>query len=237
MRTRRAIFVTCAALLGTLALPGEAASAPNPRILNADTSLSARLTPRRPSPRPAVSGGISYPLAATIGIAGVLLGAVAGARAVRRNRGPARALSKPPVQTELPERVRGPDAPVVPPAHIGQPQRDPEAEPPRVRVDHRSDRRREIDGERLALALIDLMFVVPDEEVASRLRHILRHAGFEEITPNGQRFDPTLHKWVGTRPAASGQDGIIAATRRAGWRAGDRFLFVPEVLVYRNGDG
>jgi len=87
--------------------------------------------------------------------------------------------------------------------------------------------------ERLAAAIIQLAEVVPDREVAVRLQSALHDGGVEPIDATGERFDPTRHVAVGSRPAARlDEQGRVAAMRRPGYRFGDQVIRQPEVVVY-----
>ena len=67
------------------------------------------------------------------------------------------------------------------------------------------------------------------------LAQALKRAGITKIEPAaGTRFDPDLHKSVGTSPAESAdQHMLVATTNRPGWRDvdGDE-IRQPEVTVY-----
>lgn len=60
----------------------------------------------------------------------------------------------------------------------------------------------------------------------------LRSAGVESFDPAGERFDPSLHEALSTRPAADGEEaGVVAETLQRGYSLGDVLIRPARVVV------
>jgi molecular chaperone GrpE len=68
--------------------------------------------------------------------------------------------------------------------------------------------------------------------VYRELKEVLEGAGVEAYDPTGERFDPSWHEALSTRPAADGEDsGVIVETLAKGYRSDGRVLRAARVVV------
>jgi molecular chaperone GrpE (heat shock protein) len=73
------------------------------------------------------------------------------------------------------------------------------------------------------------------QDVVEDADMILERHGVEALVPQpGACFDRRDHRAIGTKPTADpALDGVIAETRRSGYRFGARIIQFPEVALYR----
>jgi molecular chaperone GrpE len=68
--------------------------------------------------------------------------------------------------------------------------------------------------------------------VYRELEGALAAAGIEAIDPTGERFDPSLHEALSSRPASDGEEpGVVAETVQRGYRIGDTLVRPARVVV------
>jgi molecular chaperone GrpE len=68
--------------------------------------------------------------------------------------------------------------------------------------------------------------------VYGELRAALERAGVETYDPTGERFDPTLHEALATRPGDDGVDpGVVLETLEKGYRLDGQVLRAARVIV------
>jgi hypothetical protein len=90
-----------------------------------------------------------------------------------------------------------------------------------------------VDRARLVNALVELVPSLP-ADVASTATRALADAGVTPWVPNAERFDPLLHRAVGSEPAPSPEQArTIARTERPGFVDRGTPLARPLVVVYR----
>jgi len=59
----------------------------------------------------------------------------------------------------------------------------------------------------------------------------LNNHGIEAFDPIGERFDPTWHQALTTKPSKDHEPGIVIATERKGYRLGDQLIRPALVIV------
>ena len=60
----------------------------------------------------------------------------------------------------------------------------------------------------------------------------LRGAGVEPFDPSGEKFDPSLHEALSTRPAANGEEsGVVVETLQRGYSLGETLIRPARVIV------
>jgi molecular chaperone GrpE len=67
--------------------------------------------------------------------------------------------------------------------------------------------------------------------VLRELRETLRRAGVEAYDPAGEKFDPTWHEALSTRPAEGGPAGVVVETLDKGYRLDGRVIRPARVVV------
>ena len=67
--------------------------------------------------------------------------------------------------------------------------------------------------------------------VHSELIALLERNGVEQFDPAGERFDPTLHEALSTRPAEDGDPGVVIDVVEKGYRADGSVLRPARVVV------
>jgi hypothetical protein len=228
VQTAPATGATTAPATGVTSVPGTASPSNTSSVAKGDTTTVRSPTNQRPTGgNTSGGGGIGAAVVVIIAIVAALVGGLVGTLTGRRQPRRSDADRGPGDRSYPPRLVDG--------SRTGERQvraselRPAPPPPARERPAAPQDG---VDGGTLALDIIDLMFVVPDTEVKQRLRRALKHAGLEEITPTGDRFDPRHHKAIGARSGTPDQEGRIAETSRPGWRTPHGSLFDPEVFVY-----
>jgi molecular chaperone GrpE len=76
--------------------------------------------------------------------------------------------------------------------------------------------------------------------VHRELESALASAGIEPIDPAGERFDPSLHEALSSRPATDGEEpGVVVETVQRGYRIGETLVRPARVVVTSSevGDG
>lgn len=86
--------------------------------------------------------------------------------------------------------------------------------------------------------MIEVRDLVTIEAVRGRILEALQRAGIEEISPDGQTFDPTKHHAIDRVPTTNPTDhNRVAFTERPGYRDGNVLVRPPDVGVYRLKEG
>jgi molecular chaperone GrpE len=67
--------------------------------------------------------------------------------------------------------------------------------------------------------------------VLDELRAKLKAAGVEAYDPQGERFDPSLHEALSTRPEEGTESGIVVETVEKGYRLNGQVLRPARVVV------
>lgn len=67
--------------------------------------------------------------------------------------------------------------------------------------------------------------------VDDQLKKSLSEQGLEELTPNGETFDPNLHECISHQPSNEVAEDHIIETVRAGYRLNERLLRAASVIV------
>jgi molecular chaperone GrpE len=68
--------------------------------------------------------------------------------------------------------------------------------------------------------------------VHRELESALGAAGIEAIDPAGEKFDPSLHEALSSRPAEDGEDsGVVVETVQRGYRLGETLIRPARVVV------
>ena len=60
---------------------------------------------------------------------------------------------------------------------------------------------------------------------------MLRRNGVEAVEPAGERFDPTVHEAISTRPADGAEPGLVVDVVEKGYRLGDAVIRPARVVV------
>ena len=60
---------------------------------------------------------------------------------------------------------------------------------------------------------------------------VLRRNGVEAVEPAGERFDPTVHEAISTRPADGAEPGLVVDVVEKGYRLGDAVIRPARVVV------
>jgi GrpE len=171
-------------------------------------------------PEPDQASPFSVAVATVAGMTGVR----ALRDAWRRRRTEEAAAARPPAR----EPLRAPRPAPAPERATERMPRERQAMP------EMPDRQR-LDEERAALVelCIELDDLLTNEAMREKLRRGLRRIGVEAVEPEGARFDPEIHRAIGTATAPeANREGIIARVERAGFRDGGVELRPPEVIVY-----
>jgi molecular chaperone GrpE len=63
------------------------------------------------------------------------------------------------------------------------------------------------------------------------LRETLTRNGIEALDPTGEKFDPTLHEALSTRPADGTEAGTVVETMQKGYRLGEQLIRPARVVV------
>jgi molecular chaperone GrpE len=112
----------------------------------------------------------------------------------------------------------------------------PPREPGSVRAEPETSRLAE---ERAALVelCIELDDMITSDALRAKLRRGLRRVGVEALEPEGVRFDPEVHRAVGSAVAPDAERELtIASVERPGFRDGGVEVRPPEVIVYSSGE-
>jgi molecular chaperone GrpE len=67
--------------------------------------------------------------------------------------------------------------------------------------------------------------------VLREMREMLRRAGVEAYDPTGEKFDPTWHEALSTRPAEDEPSGVVVETLDKGYRLDGRVIRPARVVV------
>jgi molecular chaperone GrpE len=67
--------------------------------------------------------------------------------------------------------------------------------------------------------------------VLADLRGVLAREGVEPVEPGGDRFDPTVHEALSTRPEDGAEPGIVLDVVQKGYRMGDTVVRPARVVV------
>ncbi len=99
--------------------------------------------------------------------------------------------------------------------------------------DRDTDRlRTQRDG--LVASLVELRDQLPSDALRDEVGRSLASAGVTELHPDGEPFDPAVHRAVAQRPTTDvALHNTVAATERPGYLDGSRVLRQPEVVVHR----
>lgn len=156
--------------------------------------------------------GTSVGLLIGVGVAGLVLGALAMALLRGRASSTSAGTSVPAPST--PPSPSPPGAPLSPPTA---------AAPDRSRG--------------LVSSLVDLSDRVPSQALRAEILAALAAAGVESVEiATGAHFDPATMRGVGSAPAPDATwNGRVAATERCGFRDGATVIRPPEVVVYTSG--
>jgi hypothetical protein len=109
------------------------------------------------------------------------------------------------------------------------PESDPDPAPPA------EPRIARLEEERATLVdlCIELDDMVTSAALREKLRRGLRRVGVETVQPEGERFDPEIHRAVGSDAAPDAEHELtVARVERAGFRDGGVELRPPEVIVF-----
>lgn len=158
---------------------------------------------------------------------GLLIGLALGRGRTPPSPGPAHGVPGGPVPGPAPAASAPPSAaPASPVPAAGGPLIGPAP-------DRDTDRlRTQRDG--LVAGLIDLREQLPSEVLRDEVGRTLASAGITELHPDGETFDPAVHRAVAQRPATDAAlHNTVAATERPGYLDGSRVLRQPEVVVHR----
>ena len=60
---------------------------------------------------------------------------------------------------------------------------------------------------------------------------MLQRAGVEAFDPAGEKFDPTWHEALQTRPEEGAESGTVVETLQKGYRTGDQLIRAARVVV------
>ncbi len=63
------------------------------------------------------------------------------------------------------------------------------------------------------------------------LHAVLKRAGVEAFDPAGEKFDPTWHEALQTRPEEGAEAGTVVETMQKGYRTGDQLIRAARVVV------
>ena len=63
------------------------------------------------------------------------------------------------------------------------------------------------------------------------LHAVLQRAGVESFDPAGEKFDPTWHEALQTRPEEGAESGTVVETLQKGYRIGDQLIRASRVVV------
>lgn len=69
------------------------------------------------------------------------------------------------------------------------------------------------------------------EMVLGGLRETLSRNGIESVDPKGDRFDPTKHEALSTRPVDGTESGIVVEVMQKGYRLGEQLIRPARVVV------
>jgi GrpE len=84
---------------------------------------------------------------------------------------------------------------------------------------------------------IELDDMFTNDALRAKLRRGLRRVGVEPLEPEGARFDPEVHRAVGSAVAPDAEHELtIARVERPGFRDGGVEVRPPEVIVYSAGE-
>lgn len=67
--------------------------------------------------------------------------------------------------------------------------------------------------------------------VDDQLKNSLREQGLEELIPDGETFDPSLHECISQQTSMDVEEGIVIQTVRAGYRLNDKLIRAANVIV------
>lgn len=67
--------------------------------------------------------------------------------------------------------------------------------------------------------------------VDDQLKKTLAEQGLQELTPDGEPFDPNLHECVAHQPSDEVEEDHVIKTARAGFRLNDRLIRAANVIV------
>jgi molecular chaperone GrpE len=67
--------------------------------------------------------------------------------------------------------------------------------------------------------------------VLSDLRGVLAREGIEAVEPSGERFDPTVHEALSTRPEDGADPGVVLDVVQKGYRMNDTVIRPARVVV------
>lgn len=67
--------------------------------------------------------------------------------------------------------------------------------------------------------------------VDDQLKKTLAEQGLQELTPDGEPFDPNLHECVAHQPSDEVKEDHVIKTARAGFRLNDRLIRAANVIV------
>ena len=67
--------------------------------------------------------------------------------------------------------------------------------------------------------------------VLSDLRGVLAREGIEAVEPSGERFDPTVHEALSTRPEDGAEAGVVLDVVQKGYRMNDTVIRPARVVV------
>ena len=73
--------------------------------------------------------------------------------------------------------------------------------------------------------------VVGFKMVDDQLKRSLQEQGLEEITPDGEAFDPSLHECISHQTSEDIEEGKVIQTVRAGYRLNDKLIRAANVIV------
>src|SRR5436305_9813379 len=69
------------------------------------------------------------------------------------------------------------------------------------------------------------------EMVLGGLREALSRNGVEAVDPRGEKFDPTKHEALSTRPVEGTESGVVVEVMQKGYRLGDQLVRPARVVV------
>jgi molecular chaperone GrpE len=67
--------------------------------------------------------------------------------------------------------------------------------------------------------------------VDDQLKRALNEQGLEELTPDGEAFDPNFHECISHQSSSEIKEDIVIQTVRAGYRLNDRLIRAASVIV------
>lgn len=73
--------------------------------------------------------------------------------------------------------------------------------------------------------------VVGFKMVDDQLKRSLQEQGLQEIFPDGENFDPTLHECISHQATEDIEEGKVIQTIRAGYRLNDKLIRAASVIV------